>query len=215
MPALSADGKNLRGCIAQLSEEWAAVDLYGEDTAAKGARLSLQAVMPAGALPLEIDVAEVSADGRRAAGPLVWDSAKGRDTLANGLYSVDWHREFLHRHAYFLTPSDLFLACFGVKAAQRMEKGQWSAALYEGKNGKKRYGIFIAAQKDKDDASFIAFDNLGEGQRLKAVLLQPQQDESRIIEIAAQMPLSSLVTEGNDGAVPRRFAAKLVAYMAQ
>lgn len=214
VPALAAQSGDLRGCVSQLSEDWAAIDLYGE-TAAKGDTLSLTALMPAGALPVEIAVEETAENGKHVAGRLVWKTDKERDALANGLYSVDWHREFLHRHAYFLTPSDLFLACLGVHAAARVEKGDWCAALYEDARGKKHYGIFIAQNEATGTPSFLAFDDLAAGIGLKMTLLRSRGAESVIIETLAPEPLASLVTCGIDGAIPRRYAAKLVAEIAQ
>jgi hypothetical protein len=60
---------------------------------------------------------------------LTWRRGAERRRLAECLYSVDWHREFMHRHAFFATP---------IEALRRLLKLRrpfapditWSPALY-------------------------------------------------------------------------------------
>jgi cellulose synthase (UDP-forming) len=213
MPVL-LDAKGGHGCISAISEAWIAFTDYREGPRpAPESTMDITIIMPAGPLPVKVAVETVN--GREITGRLVFASMEQRDRLANGLYSVDWHREFLHRAAYFLTPSDVVMACLRLRSPFRREHGPWRAALYEmpGKDPRHFYGIIAKIEKDPAFASLIAFEDLLPGMSISGLQFSGDKPQAFNGIVADHEPLSSLVEQGLDGAAVRRYRVRYVAGM--
>jgi cellulose synthase/poly-beta-1,6-N-acetylglucosamine synthase-like glycosyltransferase len=198
------------GRICKVSETWAQIICYGEGPLpAPGQIIDFTAFMPAGPLPLRLLVE--STDGRKIEGALIWASERLRDQLANGLYSVDWHREFLHRTAYFATPSDIVLSYLLLQSPLERKYGLWQALLYslDGSGQSGNFGVMGNILAEKGYASLITFQNLRPGDKSSGMIFSDSGTSPLRFEIVDEEPLSSLVRKGLDGAYVRRYRVKL------
>lgn len=200
-------------CITGLSEEW--VQLSGGpgiDMPQQGMEFSFLAYLPPGPLRLSAVVEKSGTAGGAAVieARLLWRDEKSRDALAASLYSVDWHREFLHRNAYFLTPSDIVSACLTLRSPRAAPQHDWHAVLVENGDGYKNYGI-LSRLHSNSAASLIVFNALAAGKRYGILEFSGKNILPAKLEITGDEPLHSLVQEGLDGAIARRYAAHVVA----
>jgi cellulose synthase (UDP-forming) len=214
VPVLLNGRDKIYGHMTALSEDWAALRIYKGDAApfTKGKDITLTAFMPAGALQLTLRVENITQEngGNTVAGSLIWTSAADRDQLANGLYSVDWHREFLHRSAYFLTPSDLLLSCLRLHPVSAHNNNDWQAVLLQtGGDGFTDYGILIRRPDRRQ--SLIVFSALQQGQHYNIMAFTKDGTSHSAIKVAAEEHLHSLVEKGLDGAAPHRYIVTTVA----
>ncbi len=165
-------------------------------------------VLPAGPLALKVAVERCS--GREVEGRFVFESDAQRDRLANSLYSVDWHREFLHRNAYFSTPSDLLLSCFRPGGAKR--RNDWRAVLYhdpESPAGGLSYAV-MSLKGDNATASLITFGEIRIHSQLSGLTLSNGKAQPFHATVTAREPLASLAAKGLDGALVARYSCTLV-----
>ncbi|MEZ0262588.1 MAG: glycosyltransferase [Alphaproteobacteria bacterium] len=206
VPATVSGTHPRQACITAIAEDWARVTLYGGVLPKAGDELQLSAVLPAGAVPLKLRVENTH--GLMAEGALLWDSPQAQDRLANGLYSVDWHREFLHRNAYFLTPSDVVLSLLRLQPSQKTPYRDWQAVLLQ-VEGRELYGV-MARGKDSR-AALVTFGYLPAGTEYKGLIFGKTAATPLTVKIMEERPLSSLVAKGLDGAEPRRYALEIVA----
>ena len=200
------------GCISAISEDWVSFTDYREGPhVVPSGIVSMNIAMPAG--PLRAKVAVEKVEGRQVEGRLIFESEKERDELADGLYSVDWHREFQHRNAYFLTPSDLVMKCLRLGAPLETELGPWRAALCQnrGEPSKPVYAIMANYRSYPQAASFLTFQKLEVGDEVSGSLFCEGALKSFRCVVTGLEPLSSLVEKGLDGAMPARYRATVVA----
>jgi hypothetical protein len=199
------------GCVSAISEEWVSITDYRDAPyEVPGGTMSLTIMMPAGPLPVKVAVEQVR--GREISGKLVFDSIAQRDQLASGLYSVDWHREFLHHLANFLTPSDVVLKCFGVKSPNDKGQGPWHAALFHtAESGDELYGVMAKFKHYPEAASFLTFREFNVGDELTGIAFTGKKISPFRCLVTGFEPLSSLTKKGLDGAVPARYRVSIVA----
>ena len=208
IPVVFQDG--LYGCITSLSEDWVSLAYHQPLPAlSTGDLLNCTAFMPAGPLPLKIRLehrGDLSIEGH-----LIWDNIPARDKLANSLYSVDWHREFLHRHAYFMTPSDVVLSCLCQRTLLHTPSASWRAILFKTSDhdAPNNYGIISGG--GQAGGSMICFDGLDIGAIYDGLNFTNSAPQPLKIRILGEEGLHSLATEGLDGAVPRRYTIEFVA----
>jgi hypothetical protein len=170
--------------------------------------MGLTAFLPAG--PLALKIAVESVKGREIEGHLIWPSARQQDELANGLYSVDWHREFLHRTAYFPTPSDIVLSYLLLQSPLEKKQGRWQAVLFGNMaSGSMQYGIMADTLNEKGSASLITFRNFAPGDKTTGLVFSEDGTAPIEFTVADEEPLASLVQKGLDGASVRRYRMKL------
>lgn len=217
LPAEVTRKKTMPARVDAVAENWAALTVYdAEAGVSAGDELAFTAHLPVGPMPLKLAV-EKSTQGNETArieGRLVWNSPQERDKLANGLYSVDWHREFLHRNAYFLTPSDVLLSCLMLKSPMKAARNAWHAVLLDApEEGVKYYGIISAPENARSKASLVTFHKYEDGTVCGGDNYLEKGPRAVKIEIQNEESLRSLVQEGLDGARPRRYAVRHVALM--
>ncbi len=193
--------KNSYGCISSISEEYARLSFYGKPHFKNGDILEFTAFLSAGELKLKMQIERSALQNNTQIleGRLLWSSASQRDLLANSLYSVDWHREFLHRHAHFKTPSDIILSCFGFHS-ETSTKLEWNAVLLN--NG---YGVISGFSKN-NQATLIIFSELTNGNIYEGMFFGKEGPELLKIEISGKEALHSLAETGLDGAKLRRYS---------
>lgn len=200
------------GCVSSISEDWVSFTDYREGPhAVASGIINMTILMPAGPLPVKVAVERV--EGRTVEGKLVFDSERQRDMLANGLYSVDWHREFQPRSAYFLTPSDFLLKWLHLGIPQPEEHAAWHAVVQQdgGEGSSGNYGIMANLKRYPQAASLLTFQKFQIGDAVSGLRFCDGVLESFRCLVTGTEPLSSLVEKGLDGAVPARYRVSFVA----
>jgi cellulose synthase (UDP-forming) len=208
------DAKGGYGCVSAISEEWIAFTDYREGPrTVPESSMELTIVMPES--PLQVRVVVAAVKGRDIEGRLIFPSTEQRDRLANGLYSVDWHREFLHRSAYFMTPSDVILSCLRLQSPFQKAYGLWQAVVFRelGREGHPHYAVMAKHRKNSLLASVIAFQDLTPGTIIYGMQFSDGKTHAFNGIVVDYEPLSSLVEEGLDGASVRRYQLRYVAGM--
>jgi len=87
------------------------------------------------------------------------------DQLWRCIYSIDWHREFVNRHSYFLTPIDFIIRILGFKNKNKLSSyKRIEPFLYSKDNNQSddlSYGVALYyQQKNENTADIIVFENL-------------------------------------------------------
>lgn len=200
-------------CITRLSEDWIQLSAdSGIGLPQEGKAISFIAWLPAGPLRLSaiVEKSVTSRDTTVIDARLQWQDEQSRDTLAASLYSVDWHREFLHRNAYFLTPSDLVIACVTLRSPTTSPPQGWHAVLVKNQDGHKHYGI-LSRHRNNKLASLLVFTELASETSYNILNFSGKEAFASKLKIKNEECLHSLVQQGLDGAVARRYAAHVVA----
>lgn len=216
LPLALANGA--KGRVQRISETWMGFTLYGQqDEWDVGDVVPLTLSLPAG--PLEVRL-KISALGYKKStnishieGRFIWGiTPEKRDQLARGLYSVDWHREFQNRQAYFLTPMDVITMCLTFKKPNhfRASGGKWNPVLYQHEGlPSPVYGIMSTDHKNKEAGSLVTFTSLKVGACIEGEAFGAHETEMFGLHIVQEEPISSLVQKGLDKAVVRRYRVQL------
>ena len=175
----------------------------------------LNIFLPAGSLPLKVRIKKIC--GQVIEGDFIWQSQTQQDALARSIYSVDWHRELYPRFAYFPIPSDIVLSLLQLRNPWKKEQKPWQAVLFnQNINPASKphvlpalssYGLISHKNDNSRMVSFIAFQNMNEGDDCIAQIFTKTGTSPLHLKIVGSEPLSSLVVKGLDGAVTRRYRA--------
>jgi hypothetical protein len=194
---LTFDGRKGHGCVSDISEEWVRFTDYRDAPhEIPNGTLNVTLALPAGPLPVRVRVESVQ--GGVVEGALVFDSERQRDMLANALYSCDWHREFLHRNAYFPTPSDYLLAAL-LSAA-----GEPASAAND-------CGFLSKIDACGDTASFISFKDFSDNDEVTGMIFEQGCLRPFRAVVVGREALASLAPKGLDGARTSRYRVSIVA----
>jgi len=233
-----AADKKLFGRILEISEEWLRCCNSSAEVDYKiGDCQKILVHLPTKILPLEVKIEKIS--GKIFEGKIIWNSVESRDDLANAIYSVDWHREFLNRNAYFLTPSDCLLNQIRLVsnlgkfliATQRVNRcirnnffvlrklkffsqiecklpnwqkyQAWNSLLYQGKTA-----VIANFLAQKNLATVIVFEELPIGSKICGYKISDVAVEEISLKILQEESLSSLVENGLDGSIVRRYTVE-------
>jgi cellulose synthase (UDP-forming) len=205
-------------CFARIdgiAEDWVRFTVFGGQPPRSGDSLGLTVFLPAG--PLELTLRVGSVRGRTVEGALLWSSPAAQDMLANGLYSVDWHREFLHRNAYFLTPAETLARCLRLESPWEGKHRDWQAILYArpGETEASACGVISPSDDTPGFASLITFQNLSPGVTVAGHVFAESVAAPLFFMVTGEEALSSLTTKGLDGAIVYRYRVRIVAQMTQ
>lgn len=177
--------------------------------------VALTLVTPAGQTRVRLAVERV--EGREIEGRFLFDTVEQRDWLANSLYSVDWHHEFRHRTAYFLTPSDVLSGWLAGKSTIRQKHSEWDAMLYRRSRREnptnKFFGVIAQFATHSRHASCIAFQPLEIGETIYITSFSEKQIGQYEAIVEGLEPVASLGRKGLDGASINRYRLRLVAGM--
>ncbi len=204
-PVTINEEKKTIGKILQISEEW--LEYCSPNTEDESLKIEdrkkILLHLPTRILPVEIEVKKITKN--KIAGEIIWDSVTARDALAAALYSVDWHREFLTRNAYFLTPSDFILKILTLKSPIEEKYQKWNSLLYQGKPA-----VIANFKKEKNLATVICFEEFLIGENIFGKKISEQKSEEVMFKIIAQEALSSMVEKGLDGSITRRYTVEVL-----
>lgn len=203
-PVSSNIDQNLIGKISQISEEWLEYcHCISQDVPKIGERKKILLHLPNLILSMEIVVEQI--EDNKISGTIIWDQVETRDQLAKALYSVDWHREYLNRNAYFLTPSDLLIKILTKKSPIENKYKEWNSLLCQGKPA-----VIAEFVKEKNLATMICFEEFALGGILSGQRIFNQRSEKIDLKIIAEEALSSLVERGLDGSITRRYLVEIL-----
>lgn len=204
------------GRVTKISETWIRFLSFGGDAGlVEGDKVPLQLFLPSGPLNISVlitDIEQVSSSEAAAIeGTIDWSSEEQRDILARSLYSVDWHREFLNRQEYFLTPIDLLISCLTLRWHGRSPypAKAWRPILYNS-DSTLLYGILAENKKIPHQASLITFTELHASTSYEGWCMADKAVEPVRFSVEAEQPVSSLVQKGLDKAVVRRYSVTLL-----
>ncbi|MEI7670207.1 MAG: hypothetical protein WCJ33_09005, partial [Pseudomonadota bacterium] len=201
--------------ISEISENWARIKSFEKiPNIAIGDKILVTAFLPSGTIELILIVEKIisksSKQGYGFEGSLVWESNEKRDILCNCLYSLDWHREFLNRQPYFITPIDFIAKIFSFKKSKNInfKNSYWKAVLFSNsENNKLQYGVLASKQ---NSSSLIAFSYMKEEIICEGLYFKSNSIEKIKFIIMNEQPISSLIIEGLDGTIVRRYKVKLI-----
>ncbi len=209
--------------VEQLSESYVAARWYGDVAIPQpGQRLRGRLHLPSGILPIECIVrnSESPAIWKFGLGPLAVEIApaqrRGRldcdlvlrradqqQRLADALYSVDWHREFLHRYAFFATPLNGLKRLFA--GARGTPTPSFSPALCREADTGQLACAIVGIAPHGATAILIAFQPMPIGRRLALQILGENQVSAHTARILGREDLRSLGGRGRDSAVPQKY----------
>jgi len=200
--------KRQEGRITKISESWASLQMYAsEHVPQEGDVFAFDAMLPSGLRVLKLKAEKVSRKGDAffVEGDLVWDNQAERDILANTLYSVDWHREFINRNAYFMTLYDIVMRLLGKKNdASQVKNKDWNAFLMNGAQ-EKEYGIIEIPEKNSAVTSMIVFTECADGTEHVGLIYDAADTRDITFKIIKREPMATLATYGLDGAKAYRY----------
>ena len=136
---------------------------------------------------------------------IVWSSDQLRDRLARSLYSIDWHREYMHRQAFFATPLDVLGRMFRFRAPFDEPALVWAPALCRvGFEENPALGI-VGIEPATQSAMLIIFQAIRPGALVSAEMLQPDGRRPITLRVSGSESFNSLASKGLDGAVARKY----------
>lgn len=196
--------------VFKISRSTISARLYQPQSVAPGDILKSQLHLPAGPLDVDIRVTRWSAADHCFDGELVWRDRATSDLLMRALYSVDWHREFMHRNAYFTTPLEAIGRVLTWRAPFPRRVPQWVPALYrDGVAPHPSYAV-VSIGHDGRAAEIIAFRDFAIGGLIEIELFGQSGTDDQAILITQAEPLRSLTHTGLDGAQVHRYRGKVV-----
>jgi cellulose synthase (UDP-forming) len=197
--------------VERISRSWLSARVYEAEPPVPGTRLTGTLHLPAGPLPVEAVVTRrLSGNDRRFECELVWPDHALCDRLTRSLYAVDWHREFLHRNAYFSTPLDVLGRLFSLRAPFASDVMAWSPALYRGKDRAGPSFAVVGRSTQGDAATVLAFSAMYPATVIEMLVLGARGLETHAVHILQPEPLRSLASKGLDGATVRKFRSRII-----
>jgi hypothetical protein len=158
---------------------------------------------------IELTRSGATSENTQLEGELIWRDPQVCDRLMRSLYSVDWHREFMHRNALFATPLEVLGRLLTFRWPFSLELPTWSPALFRDRTSGGPALAVIAPDKNRRHAALLAFQALNPGKVITVTVLGPDTIEIWRTRIAGPEQQRSLASKGLDGAIVRRFRATL------
>ena len=199
--------------IDRVSRSFFSAPVAAQDAPPCGEKLIGIIYLPSGPLPIECVVrACVPLDAAKRPNAvmlecdLVWRSERSRDRLARSIYSVDWHREFMHRNRFFSTPLDALGRLLRLRSPLTPRQPGWRPALYREDFAPPGYAVI---RSDGATASIVAFHSLAPESVLDFETPGERGNEALRVRIIESEPLNSLATKGLDGATVHRYRGRI------
>lgn len=166
-----------------------------------GQALDARLWLPSGILQARLEV--VRADPTAIEARFVWPGDAPDDALVSALYSVDWHREFRFREAYFLTPIETIGSLLRLRR-HRTPTPRWAAALVRtGAASDEKppaYGVALLAEDGADVEQLIGFEPHAAGELLDIRLFGVEQpDWTGPWQVAGAAERQSILSRNLDG----------------
>lgn len=211
------NGRSELAQIDRISLSWIRLSIYQGNAPQLGEKLRGQIYLPSGVLPFEAIVIrrsaprvqhitvgsleiELSAGSRPAIEcELVWTGAVLRARLEAQLYSVGWHRAYMHKHAFFMTPLEAVGRLLRGRHPFETHYAAWAPALC--RNAGQAEASFIAVNMAGDEAGFdlLTFQPFEPGTLLDLEILTAKGIMTRLLRVEGVAP------EGAKGISPANF----------
>jgi len=126
--------------------------------------------------------------------------------LVQSLHSVDWHREFMHRQAHFLTPLEALYRLLLLRSpiAPRVA---WDPALYRNTASHGWNCAIVGSGAASAEATVLAFRPMQPGQIIELLRFKTSAVDFEPVRILGPEPLRSLSAAGLDGTIIHRYRA--------
>ena len=136
-----------------------------------------------------------------------WPERCQRDALSRALYSVDWQREILHRHAYFRTPLEVLKRLAIWSDGARQAPCSWSGVLYgsDGTGEPSRFAVLGMPRPVSDRQYLLAFEKLKEGSDVWLKQFDIRSDRPIAYRIEGEAQVQVLGRRGLDGSLFRKY----------
>jgi cellulose synthase (UDP-forming) len=201
--------------IEKISTSWLSGQLCGSLPMTGEMKYPIQIYLPAGMMSAEFSPAHIprkKGDGKNLChGTLHFSENAQQDFLMKSIYSVDWHREFMARQAFFATPLQSLIDFLSRK--KKVQPYHWSPALYKTAAGERR--LALVGEKNKfNKKSLLCFEDLCSEDCATTKVLHLEVlglEKKRPLSLMINMP-EPLLTRGSpglDGANIYRYQAEI------
>ncbi len=209
LPAtLRQESRAAKACIERISLSFLSAGLDGKTR--PGERWAATIHLPSGPIPVDAVVTRCLSrrDGRCwIECDLVWRDAAARERLALSLYSVDWHREFMHRDVGFATPLERLGRLLTFRSPLAPRRRDWLPGLVQTPHATDAC-VLLAAERGGLTGSLLTFQPMRAGDLVRIDLFAGA-GECRVRVLATE-PRASLAPRGHDGVKPYRYRIALV-----
>ncbi len=212
--------------IERISLSFVRARVYGDALPLVGDRLNAVIHLPGGAVPVEWVVTRSAPPPRtfrifpltiklatarrmdegRIECDLVWRDPKQRDRLDLSLYSVDWHREYMHRDALFATPFEKLIRLLTLRAPFGPTRLEWRPGLYRAPHSGETAFIVLGIERGRPTGSLLAFRPLADGDMAEIELFAESDVERRTVRV---LEPQAAMAPGLDGIATRRYGVAL------
>jgi len=209
--------------VERLAQSWISASWYGDRLPAVDERLRGRLYLPSGALavdclvtrsdhpvfwrgnlgPIAVAISHAKELGRIEC-ELKWPNEQRQRRLAETLYSIDWHREFMHHQAFFATPLDTLSRWLRLRRTPAPQMS-WSPALYRIPESGQFACAIVGTSARGDLASLIAFRTLDPGRSIALHILGRDHIITRPMRVVGRESLRSLAGSGIDGQTVRKY----------
>lgn len=206
---IETGNQRLLAHVDRMSKSWLSLRVPAEHAAAFAKASSGELYVPSGSLPIHWRTQRISSKPQNGflhvSGNLIWSSTDDQDRLLRTLYSVDWRREFIHRTAFFLTPSDVISSLWRFEKPWRNTPEWWPALCSI--STEDRPHLAVLSQSRDGTATMITFRDLPAATQVQAEILGKASIHRAALQIESSMPLVTLGRIGLDGARVRKLSA--------
>lgn len=200
------------GLVTKISENWAEIGLHQSNLPIhENDILECNMLCPDGEIQFSLKTQKIISKTNltKIEGDIIWNKESDKDRFANNLYSIDWHREFIHRNAYFVTLYDLIAKIFERQKDRQPHNRNWNALQLKLDGGRK-YGIIQSISKKEKYVSGILFSSFNNGTNIKAEIFDAEKTHEKHFRIVKREYLSSLAEKGLNGMTPYRYRLKML-----
>jgi cellulose synthase (UDP-forming) len=193
--------------IDRISSSWVSARIYEAPLPGIGEMVPLRLHLPSGVVMAEVNVTARHPSTAVFEGALIFHQPEARDHLVRSLYSVDWHREFMHRSAFFLTPLQALSNLFLFRREER--PATWSPALCMNELGDGLFAV-VSEPKGRKKGSLLSFTPLPVGEDMAVDVLGTGAVEHRFLRVVGREELHTQAVRGLDGSIVSRYEIEWV-----
>jgi cellulose synthase (UDP-forming) len=221
---IDRQGGTILARVDRISRSFLSASIHGEDVPKVGERLQGRLHLPSGPLPVDLVVTRSKRPARAAArlGPvaieivappheaahiecsIAWTREQFPDRLMRSLYSIDWHRELMHRQAFFTTPLDALGRALSLRAPFDQAAPVWAPALCRA--GDPALAI-VGIEPNARSATLLLFRPIYPDSIVTVEMLGFEGPQTLTLRVLGPESLNSLGSKGLDGAVVRKYRA--------
>ncbi|MDX1950182.1 MAG: cellulose synthase catalytic subunit [Rickettsiales bacterium] len=200
---INGDKNNFR-ITKKISEDW--IEFYDSNPKkySHSEIIEIKLFMPFGEIIFSAKIENIEKNSISAS--IIWGSNDDRDILANSLYSIDWHREFLNRNKFFTTPLEFLKSILSFKFLSKSEEKNWNAALINFDKNNLKYAVI--KEITKDEFYIICFENLPLGKTINLEIFLADSSNKKTLSVCTEEGFSCLSTKGLDNVEAKKYRLK-------